>query len=69
MLIRGNDTGIRSSRRRATIGERIGMQVGRGVLSVAAGLILVALATVGYALPPPFDPPPLSVDPVFQTLP
>ncbi|MER5424557.1 alpha/beta hydrolase family protein [Streptosporangium roseum] len=45
------------------------MQVGRGVLSVAAGLILVALATVGYALPPPFDPPPLSVDPVFQTLP
>ncbi|MFF5207441.1 alpha/beta hydrolase family protein [Streptosporangium sp. NPDC000396] len=45
------------------------MQVGRGVLSVTAGLILVGLATLGYTLPPPFDPPPLTADPVFQTLP
>lgn len=45
------------------------MQVGRGVLSVAAGLVLLALAMVGYTLPPPFDPPPLTTDPVFQTLP
>ncbi|MEV7006473.1 prolyl oligopeptidase family serine peptidase [Streptosporangium sp. NPDC051022] len=45
------------------------MRAGRGVLSVAAGMVLLALATMGYALPPPFDPPPLNVDPVFQTLP
>ncbi|GIH92654.1 alpha/beta hydrolase family protein [Planobispora siamensis] len=51
------------------IGERIGMRVGRGTVSVAAGLIMVALAAVGYTLPPPFDPSPLVVDPVFQTLP
>ncbi|MFJ2030000.1 alpha/beta hydrolase family protein [Streptosporangium sp. NPDC087985] len=36
---------------------------------MAAGLILLALATVGYILPPPFDPPPLTADPIFQTLP
>ncbi|MGS2641057.1 prolyl oligopeptidase family serine peptidase [Streptosporangium sp. LJ11] len=52
-----------------TIGDRVGVQVGRGVLSVASGLILVVLATVGYTLPPPFDPTPLHVDPVFQALP
>ncbi|GAA3023776.1 alpha/beta hydrolase family protein [Streptosporangium longisporum] len=52
-----------------TSGDRIGLQAGRGVLSVAAGLILVALATVGYTLPPSFDPTPLRVDPVFRTLP
>ncbi|GAA3420708.1 alpha/beta hydrolase family protein [Streptosporangium vulgare] len=52
-----------------TIGDRVSVQVGRGVLSVASGLILVVLATVGYTLPPPFDPTPLRVDPVFQTLP
>ncbi|MFI6456079.1 alpha/beta hydrolase family protein [Streptosporangium amethystogenes] len=52
-----------------TIGDRIGNQAGRGVLSVASGLILVVLATVGYTLPPPFDPTPLRADPVFQTLP
>ncbi|MEQ4721437.1 prolyl oligopeptidase family serine peptidase [Nonomuraea sp. B19D2] len=45
------------------------MRTGRGTLSVAAGLVLVALATVGYVLPPAFDPPPLKADPVFQTIP
>jgi dienelactone hydrolase len=45
------------------------MRAGRGTLSVAAGLVLVALATVGYVLPPAFDPPPLKVDPVFQEIP
>ncbi|SDH47925.1 alpha/beta hydrolase family protein [Nonomuraea jiangxiensis] len=45
------------------------MRTGRGTLSVAAGLVLVALATVGYVLPPAFDPPPLKVDPAFQSIP
>ncbi|MFG1706744.1 alpha/beta hydrolase family protein [Nonomuraea sp. M3C6] len=45
------------------------MRTGRGTLSVAAGLALVALATVGYVLPPAFDPPPLKVDPAFQSIP
>lgn len=36
---------------------------------MAAGVVLLVLATVGYTLPPPFDPPPLTVDPVFQALP
>ncbi|MFI7698660.1 alpha/beta hydrolase family protein [Nonomuraea sp. NPDC049480] len=45
------------------------MRTGRGTLSVAAGLVLVALATVGYVLPPAFDPPPLKVDPAFQAVP
>ncbi|QFY11257.1 alpha/beta fold hydrolase [Nonomuraea phyllanthi] len=45
------------------------MRTGRGTLSVAAGLVLVALATVGYVLPPAFDPPPLKVDPTFQSIP
>ncbi|WP_157245802.1 alpha/beta hydrolase family protein [Nonomuraea typhae] len=44
------------------------MRTGRGTLSVAAGLVLVALATVGYALPPAFDPPPLQVDAAFRSL-
>ncbi|NUP67317.1 MAG: prolyl oligopeptidase family serine peptidase [Nonomuraea sp.] len=45
------------------------MRTGRGTLSVAAGLVLVALASVGYALPPAFDPPPLKVDPAFRSIP
>ncbi|MGW0805430.1 alpha/beta hydrolase family protein [Nonomuraea sp. NPDC002799] len=45
------------------------MRSGRGALSVAAGLVLVALASVGYVLPPAFDPPPLKADPVFQAIP
>ncbi|MFD0472170.1 alpha/beta hydrolase family protein [Nonomuraea thailandensis] len=45
------------------------MRTGRGTLSVAAGLVLVALASVGYVLPPAFDPPPLKVDPAFQSIP
>ncbi|MEO3869267.1 prolyl oligopeptidase family serine peptidase [Nonomuraea sp. B12E4] len=45
------------------------MRNGRGTLSVAAGLVLVALATVGYVLPPAFDPPPLKADPAFQSIP
>ncbi|MFI6480722.1 alpha/beta hydrolase family protein [Nonomuraea sp. NPDC050663] len=45
------------------------MGAGRGTLGVAAGLVLLALATLGYALPPAFDPPPLQVDAAFQSLP
>ncbi|MEV4095010.1 alpha/beta hydrolase family protein [Streptosporangium saharense] len=45
------------------------MRAGRGMVSVAAGVVLLALATVGYTLPPPFDPAPLNVDPIFQNLP
>ncbi|MGN9842427.1 alpha/beta hydrolase family protein [Nonomuraea sp. H19] len=45
------------------------MRTGRGTLSVAAGLVLVALATVGYVLPPAFDPPPLKTDSTFQSIP
>jgi uncharacterized protein len=44
------------------------MRAGRGTLGVAAGLVLVALATVGYALPPAFDPPPLKVDEAFRSI-
>lgn len=51
------------------IGAQIDSRAGRGVLSITSGLILVILATVGYTLPPPFDPTPLRADPVFQTLP
>lgn len=45
------------------------MRVGRGTLSLAAGLVLAVLATVGYTLPPTFDPPPLRPDGSFQSLP
>ncbi|MFI6708095.1 alpha/beta hydrolase family protein [Nonomuraea sp. NPDC050478] len=45
------------------------MRTGRGILSVAAGLLLVALASVGYILPPAFDPPPLKADVALQSLP
>ncbi|GAA2309605.1 alpha/beta hydrolase [Nonomuraea roseoviolacea subsp. roseoviolacea] len=45
------------------------MGAGRGTLSVAAGLVLVALACVGYVLPPAFDPPPLQADHTFQAIP
>jgi pimeloyl-ACP methyl ester carboxylesterase len=45
------------------------MRTGRGTLSVASGLVLVALASVGYVLPPAFDPPPLHTDSTFQSLP
>lgn len=45
------------------------MRTGRGTLSVAAGLVLVALAAVGYVLPPAFDPPPLQAGPMFQSIP
>ncbi|MBF8190651.1 prolyl oligopeptidase family serine peptidase [Nonomuraea sp. K274] len=45
------------------------MRTGRGTLSVAAGLVLVVLASVGYVLPPAFDPPPLKVDPAFEAIP
>lgn len=45
------------------------MRTGRGTLSVAAGLVLVALASVGYVLPPPFDPQPLKADQTFQSIP
>ncbi|MDF2707008.1 prolyl oligopeptidase family serine peptidase [Nonomuraea muscovyensis] len=45
------------------------MRTGRGTLSVAAGLVLVALASVGYVLPPAFDPPPLRVDAAFRSIP
>lgn len=36
---------------------------------MAAALILLILATLGYTLPPAFDPTPMTADPVFQTLP
>jgi hypothetical protein len=36
---------------------------------MAAGLVLMVLATVGYALPPPFDPPPLESHQSVQALP
>lgn len=45
------------------------MRTGRGALSVAAGLVLIALATIGYVLPPAFDPPPLRADAAFRDLP
>ncbi len=45
------------------------MRTGRGTLSVAAGLVLVALASVGYVLPPAFDPPPLTTDAAFRSIP
>src|SRR5437868_2967300 len=45
------------------------MRNGRGALSVAIALVLMALAAVGYALPPTFDPPPLSADPMFRSIP
>ncbi|MEU0572605.1 prolyl oligopeptidase family serine peptidase [Nonomuraea sp. NPDC005983] len=45
------------------------MRTGRGTLTVAAGLVLVALACVGYVLPPAFDPPLLQADPALQSLP
>ena len=45
------------------------MRTGRGTLSVAAGLLLVALASVGYVLPPTFDPPPLKAELALQSLP
>lgn len=45
------------------------MRAGRGTLSVAAGLVLVVLASVGYVLPPGFDPPPLRVDEAFHAIP
>ncbi|MFC4056970.1 alpha/beta hydrolase family protein [Planomonospora corallina] len=51
------------------IGELSGMRVGRGVVGVAAGLVMVVLAALGYVLPPPFDPSPLVPDPAFRTLP
>ncbi|GAA3134274.1 alpha/beta hydrolase [Planomonospora alba] len=45
------------------------MRVGRGVVGVAAGVAMMALAAVGYVLPPPFDPSPLTADPAFRSLP
>jgi dienelactone hydrolase len=45
------------------------MRAGRGTLSVAAGLVLAVLASVGYALPPSFDPPELKPDGAFSSLP
>lgn len=45
------------------------MRTGRGTLSVAAGLLLVVLASVGYILPPAFDPPPLEADVALRSLP
>lgn len=45
------------------------MQVGRGTIGVAAGLVLAVLATLGYALPPSFDPPPLPRGGSYQSLP
>ncbi|MEV1249361.1 prolyl oligopeptidase family serine peptidase [Nonomuraea sp. NPDC049750] len=45
------------------------MRTGRGTVSVAAGLVLVALAAVGYVLPPAFNPPPLQADHTMQALP
>ena len=46
------------------------MGVGRGTLSVATGIVLAALATVGALLSPPsFDPPILSDVGRFQSLP
>ncbi|WP_214319929.1 alpha/beta hydrolase family protein [Nonomuraea sediminis] len=45
------------------------MRTSRRTLSVAAGLVLVALASVGYVLPPAFDPPALQVDQAFRSIP
>ncbi|NUR93310.1 MAG: prolyl oligopeptidase family serine peptidase [Nonomuraea sp.] len=45
------------------------MRTSRGTLSVAAGLVLVALAAIGYILPPAFDPPELQADPAFSSIP
>lgn len=45
------------------------MRTGRGTLSVAGGLVLVALAAVGYVLPPAFNPPPLQADHTMRALP
>jgi dienelactone hydrolase len=46
------------------------MAVGRGTLSVATGVVLATLATVGSLLSPPsFDPPRLAIAQAFQSLP
>ncbi|GLW11818.1 hypothetical protein Misp01_69460 [Microtetraspora sp. NBRC 13810] len=45
------------------------MHAGRGTLGVAAGLVLAILATMGYALPPAFDPPPLKMQAALHALP
>ncbi|GAA0432589.1 hypothetical protein Acor_06430 [Acrocarpospora corrugata] len=46
------------------------MLVGRGTLSVVAGVLVAALAILGYLLPPPaFDPPPLDNPPAYNALP
>ncbi|WP_155349597.1 alpha/beta hydrolase family protein [Acrocarpospora pleiomorpha] len=46
------------------------MTIGRGTLSVVAGVLVAALAILGYLLPPPaFDPPPLANPPAFEELP
>ncbi|GIH24044.1 hypothetical protein Aph01nite_23540 [Acrocarpospora phusangensis] len=46
------------------------MMVGRGTVSVVAGVFVATLAILGYLLPPPaFDPPPLANRPAFQELP
>ncbi|MEZ0072526.1 alpha/beta hydrolase family protein [Planotetraspora sp. GP83] len=46
------------------------MKLGRGTLGVVAGVLMVVLAVLGYALSPPaFDPPPLYASPEFRSLP
>jgi dienelactone hydrolase/uncharacterized membrane protein len=46
------------------------MAVGRGTLSVATGILLAVLATIGAILSPPsFDPPRLAAHQEFRTLP
>ncbi|WP_285582730.1 alpha/beta hydrolase [Herbidospora sp. NBRC 101105] len=46
------------------------MTIGRGTLTILAGVLVALLGVIGYLLPPPaFDPPPLEPPAAFRDLP